>query len=206
MPRPGPPPAPADDLVPALAQAWSRLGPDASVRALAADAGTTVSVIRRVFGDRDALMDAVAAHLGAGASPYRAIAATPQSEQVGPAVRAHLEIVLLAWREHGVDRVILTGLAEGLRSPRRGRAFVNHTLEPTLQTTEQLLGALIAAGKMAPVDTRAAALALASPLILALIHQEGLDGANCRPLDVHALLHEHTNRWLAAWAPAAAPL
>lgn len=203
MPRPGPPPAPADDLLPALAQAWARLGPDASQRALAEAAGTTISVLRRRFGDRDGLIDAIAAQIAAGSSPYRAIAATPQSEQVGPAVRAHLEIVLLAWRQHGVDRVILTGLAEGLRSPRRGRAFVNHTLEPTLQTTEQLLDTLIAAGKMAPVDTRAAALALASPLILALIHQEGLDGANCRPLDVHALLNEHTNRWLTAWAPGA---
>ena len=200
-------PAPASSvLLGALAQAWLAQGTDATLRRLATAAGTTTGVLRARFGDRDGVLDAIAAHLGAAASPFMAIAATPQSDAVGPAVRAHLEVVLLAWRQHGVDRVILTGLAEGLRSPRRGRAFVNHTLEPTLQTTERLLQALVDAGALRPIDTRAAALSLASPLILALIHQEGLDGANCRPLDVHTMLHEHTNRWLAAWAPELDPL
>jgi Ca-activated chloride channel family protein len=41
---------------------------------------------------------------------------------------------------------------------------------------------------------------MTSPVVLGLLHQEGLSGARCRPLDLDAFLEDHLQHFLAAFA------
>jgi hypothetical protein len=50
------------------------------------------------------------------------------------------------------------------------------------------------------VDTRHAALALLSPVILALLHQAELGGAKDHPLDVDRFLSDHAAAFARAYA------
>jgi AcrR family transcriptional regulator len=98
------------------------------------------------------------------------------------------------WRRYGLGRLFASTLALGLEHRTLGPAFVEELLEPLLQAVEQLLATFVDNGDLPPTDVRAAALSLASPVILALLHQDNLHGAHCRPLDVEqfARLHVHT--------------
>ena len=78
---------------------------------------------------------------------------------------------------------------------------VNHLLEPTLQSLEELLGNLVGRKMLPEQDLRAAALSLLSPVLLALIHQDALYGHRCRPLDVEAFVRRHVRSWLSGHGP-----
>ena len=72
-------------------------------------------------------------------------------------------------------------------------------LEPTLQALEKRLQASIEHGLIIECDTRHAALALVSPLLLALLHQHDLGGTRCRPLSVPNLIDEQVNMFARAY-------
>lgn len=60
-------------------------------------------------------------------------------------------------------------------------------------------------GDLPRADVRIGALDLLAPVLVALVlvalpHQEQLDGARCRPLDMDAFCSEHLRRWLLAWS------
>ena len=72
-------------------------------------------------------------------------------------------------------------------------------LEPTLQALEKRLQASIEHGLIIECDTRHAALALVSPLLLALLHQHDLGGTRCRPLSVPALIDQQVRMFSRAY-------
>jgi hypothetical protein len=77
-------------------------------------------------------------------------------------------------------------------------------LEPTLQAFEQRLRVHAARGELdvaADDDAalRAAGLAFLAPVLLALMHQHGLSGTVCRPLDVPQLVQMHVKRFVRAY-------
>lgn len=171
-------------------------GPNTSLRELAEGAGVSVTQLKHYFGDRDGLVDAVAEELAASGRPYLEFAAIPHGDSAEEALTQYLQLIVGAWRNFGIGRIHSVPLAEGLGDPRRGKAYVNHLLEPTLASCERLLNALIARGDLPSTDVRAGALSLVGPILLALLHQDSLGGAACRPLDVEAFSKGHVATWL----------
>lgn len=185
----------AGALIPAIVA-----GSMPSFRELAEATGVSVPTLRHYFGDRDGALAAALAAMHALGAPHIARSATAEMGPLGASLRWFLMQFRAAWERFGVGRMIAAGLAEGLRSPAVGPAFVNELLEPTLQAAEQRLGCHVERGELPPCDLRHAALELVSPVLLALLHQGALGGARCRPLDVDAFLDDHIARFLKAFA------
>lgn len=207
MPRqPGTRNAHFDDKRRALARAvrgvWLVGGPGMSMRELAEASGASLTNLRHYFGDRDGLYEAVLAECEADAQPILAAVTTLRGDDAQTALHGFLTDLVIGWRHFGVNRIHAVGLAEGLGQGRRGRAYVNHILEPSLQAAERLFDALIAAGRLPPMPAREAALALVAPVLLALLHQHALHGDQCRPLDVDAFIVRHVRGFLHGWVSA----
>ena len=117
------------------------------------------------------------------------------------AVAIFLGELVDAWTPEGLAGVLGAGLLEGLSDNAVGPAYVEHILEPTLQTAEGLLESFMQRGQLREGPARDAALLLIAPILLALLHQHELGGARCRPLDVRALVDRHVQAFLRAWAP-----
>lgn len=183
-----------------LRDALIRLGPGASLRELAEASGSSLGNLRHYFGDRDSVFTAVAQVLEESGRPYMEGAMRPSAGPVDRALMFFLDYLVLGWRRFGVGRIHAVTLAEGLGSTTLGPRYVQHVLEPTLRSCEGLLEALVADGRLPPLDSRVAGLGLIGPVVLALLHQDELGGVACRPLDLDAFLEEHLDAWLRSWA------
>jgi len=175
-------------------------GVSASFRELAAAADVSPATLRHYFGDRAGVLRAMLAALGKDGLPYLAEVAIAPPGPVDKTLRALLSRVLVGWR-FGVGAIHALGLTAGLGDGVVGPAYVQEILEPTLQATEARLARHAADGALVIRDVRVAALELLSPVLLALLHQDGLGGARCRPLDMDAFLDEHLRTFLRAHAP-----
>jgi citronellol/citronellal dehydrogenase len=156
--------------------------------------------LKHYFGDRDGLVEAITSVCHEDALPILARVSQPQGEDARSSLLLFFERLLLGWQHAGVGRLHEVGLSESLGDARLGPAFVNNILEPSLQSTEKLLAVLIERKHLPEMEVRAAALSLMSPVILALLHQGGLMGDRCRPLDVRDFIRVHVDHWLSGWA------
>lgn len=183
----------------AVAMALVRAGAGRpSLRELARETGFSVNNLRHYFGDRDGLVTAAMAAIEAQGKQHtdrvRAMAATAPPEEVLPAV---LHEIASSW-DTFLGNMHVAGLAEGLGSQALGPSYVNHILEPTLQSFELLVQDYIGRGLLRGESARALALSLAAPVLMALLHQSSLFGARCRPLDVHAYIDSHVAGFMRA--------
>ena len=181
-----------------------RLGPTASLRELAAAAEVSVPTLRHYFEDRDGVVVAAMAEMLRMGEPYLAATAKPRRGGLRASLMAMMRSVLEGWRQFGVGRLYGTGLALALHHGVLGPAYVQQLLEPLLQAVEARLEQHRQWGELGEHDVRFAALALVSPVVLALLHQDGLGGEACRPLDVEAFVRAHVDGFLRAYAPAPA--
>jgi len=188
-------------LAPALLDAS---GEPNTLKGLAGVAGVSVPTLRHYFGDRDGVFDAVLAVIRDDSAPYLEGLARPGDADPDVLLPDLLVQTTVVWRRYGVGRLFAGGLALGLEHDTRGPSFVEDLLEPFLQAVERLLDELIAAGRLPAADTRAAALSLLGPVVLALLHQDNLGGVRCRPLDVAAYARAHARIVLAGLRAAGA--
>lgn len=158
-----------------------------SLHAMADHAGVSRPTLRHYFGDRDGAVQA-ALEVGAvmGAPHVAALRALPVDDPAACLSEA-LGRLLVGWRT-GVGHIHEVGLKVGLDHGGVGRAYLDHVLEPLLQGIEHLLQRMVETGRLAPLEPRLGALCLVSPVVVALLHQEGLGGDRCRPLDVDAMV------------------
>lgn len=184
-------------LIPRLMEAD---GATASMRQLASAARVSVSTLRHYFGDREGLLEAALTTMKEQAERYLVEAATAPPVDLRTSLEVFSRRLLIGWR-HGVNRIHAMGLAAGLQHERMGPAYVDQTLEPTLQALEERLRQHMARGDMAPAHPRNAALTFLSPLLMALLHQDSLFGVRCRPLDLDLFLQDHLDHFVAAWGP-----
>ena len=160
--------------------------------ATAADVSTTT--LKHYFGDRDELYAAVLEAVRTGSEVLLRQAATAGGRPPEQTLPSLLLGTVAAWRQFGLGPVFTGGLALGLGSPARGAHFLKGLLEPFLQACETLLAAHCACGDLPRAtedELRAGALALVSPLLLALLHQDALGGRGVRRLDVEDLARRH---------------
>ena len=183
------------------------LGPAASLRDLAAAAGVSVPTLRHYFEDRDGVVAAAMGEMLRQGRPHLEATAKPRRGGLRPSLVAMMRSVLEGWRRFGVGRIYGAGLALGLHDPVLGPAYVSQLLEPLLQAVEARLEQHRCWGELGEHDVRFAALALVSPVVLALLHQDGLGGQACRPLDVDAFVRTHVDAFVRAYGrPPAATL
>lgn len=173
-------------------------GVSASLRTLAHEAGTSVATLRHYFKDRDGLLRAVMEGLRADAAPYLAMSAQPIFGDVRASFLRFLTGLSTAWFRYRVGAMYASSLALGLANRQIGPSFVNHVLEPLLQTGESLLRQHVERGELQSDDVRHASLMLLSPVVFALLHQDSLLGAECRPLDLPRLIETHVEAFLRA--------
>ena len=130
-------------------------------------------------------------------------AASPSPGDLRGSLLDLLRRTAMGWR-FGVGRLYQGGLALGLGDGRLGPAYVDNLLEPLLQAVEARLAKHHAWGEARVEHPRFAALQLVSPLVLALLHQDGLGGAECRPLDLDAFIVDLADGFVRAHALAPA--
>ncbi|MRX51657.1 hypothetical protein GI374_14675 [Paracoccus sp. S-4012] len=99
-----------------------------------------------------------------------------------------------AWRA-----ALAMGVVEGMRNDLLGPVFIERMFEPFVIALTERLDTHVARGQMRPADTRMAALALASPLLLGALHQDQLGGARDYPLDRDAFLEHVVEGFLRAY-------
>lgn len=186
-----------DAMVPVILGA----GPERpSMRELARAAGVRPNTLRHYFGDRDgavrAAFERIATKGGDRQDWARSLSALPPRE----GLRALLHGVVAAWERGALGGMHAAGLAEGMGHPALGRTYVERILDPSLRVIESLLTDWTAKGVLSAREPRVAALMLFSPVMVALLHQRELDGAHSRPLDLHAFVEVHVDRFLDGWA------
>jgi AcrR family transcriptional regulator len=173
-------------------------GAGASLRELAAAAGVSQATIRHYVGDRPGAIRAVLEHHHQlGEEFLRLVAAEPLGD-LRSSVARYLQLLLEGVRA-GVGALLQVGIGNGRADPQVARACLSEVLEPTLQSLEVRLQRHIAAGQMRETEVRFAALQLVAPLVLALVHQDDLDGATYRPLDVAAFIAHQTDAFVRAY-------
>jgi AcrR family transcriptional regulator len=178
-------------------------GQPRSLNALAAAVGASVPTLKHYFGDHDGVVAAALAQSRADGEVHLAWQRDPGPLPLAESVAACCAAIEAGWA-FGVGALFTAGLSLGLGHAARGPMAVTHLLEPTLQAVEARLAVHAARGELRPgADLRAAALALLSPLLLALLHQGALGGDRCRPLDLGAFGEAHRRAWLAGWGSEA---
>lgn len=171
-----------------------------SFRQLAALADVSAPTLRHYFANREGVFVAVLEDMHRQGLPYLAAAATLPIADARQSLRWFLESLLFGWRA-GVEALHRFGLTAGMGHPVLGPAYVQEILEPTLQALEARLARHVADGTLVARDVRHAALELLSPVVLALLHQDGLGGTRCRPLDVARFVEDLLESFLRAHEP-----
>jgi AcrR family transcriptional regulator len=183
-----------DRILHAVAQSPHR----SSFAELAEVSGVARTTLRHYFGGREDLLQAMLEHMEV--LGQRAERQFPQTQglPLEDALRAGLRRLIFAWRV-GVGALFVAGLLWGLGDDKLGPTYVRSLLEPLLASSERQLRDFLGAQGMTEERARYAALALLSPVILALLHQESLYGVKCRPLDIDAFIEEHVQSFLRGW-------
>jgi AcrR family transcriptional regulator len=160
-----------------------------------------VATLRHYFGNRETLIkELFALHLEVGRRHLKNAERQPEErESIETSLRDVLERIARGWTTGFLGSLHRIGLSEGLRHPQTALDYLVDVLEPTLQALEKRLQASIERDLIIECDTRHAALALVSPLLLALLHQHDLGGTRCRPLSVPSLIDEQVRMFSRAY-------
>lgn len=169
-----------------------------TLRELAAAAGCSVSTLAHYFGRRDDIVRAVFAEARRRSEVQLAPTRRPAS---GFAESVH-EVAALSWQtltRQGVAGSLAMGMVEGMGDDLLGPCFIDMMFEPFIIALTERLDVHVARGEMRPVDTRMAALALASPLLMGALHQGELGGARLYPLNDDAFLAQVADGFIRAY-------
>lgn len=171
-----------------------------SLREMSKAAGVSVNNLRHYFGTREGLLEAVFQSMGRAGEPYvrRALGFAELPVAVG--LRMFVGQIVEGWTPEGLGGLHASGISEGLGSESIGPVYIDHILEPTLDVVERMLEIWRARGEVEVEDLRTAALALLAPVVFALLHQRGLGGDHCRPLEFEAYLDLHVAGFLRGYA------
>jgi AcrR family transcriptional regulator len=185
-----------------------RESPRPSLRELAAAANVSVPTLRHYFGARPQVLDAIfeeCLKLGRDGLDAQRRAERPFCQSIQDYAEALLA-ALAADRDVRLGDLFAVSLGEGLLDVGVSRSTLRHIIDPTVDALEARLRGHIARGEMIETDVRAAALMLISPLLLASLHQNQLQGAAETPISLQDLAASVSAAFVRAYqAPAPRP-
>lgn len=186
-------------------------GGQVSLHELARAADTSIPTLKHYFGDRAGAVAAALRTVREDAAVHIAALADPGGLDLELSLLKLGRELAAAWLPSGVGALFAAGLAAGLSdSQQAGPGYLDGVLEPTLHALEARLVTHARRGQLRldPDDElalRTAAMAYLSPLLVALLHQHGLSGTRCRPLDIEAFIVLHTAHFVRAYGPDRPP-
>jgi len=162
-----------------------------SLRQFAIKTCVSEPTLRHYFDDRRGVVIAIIGYFADGARDWldrSAAAQTPLEE----AVRGYAGLAV-----EGADTDIFAqahafALVESIHDPVVARAYLDTIIEPSLQAIESRLSPSLNPEGDAPERLRHAAISLYAPILLAVLHQRLLGGAQARPLDMGAFFNDLT--------------
>jgi AcrR family transcriptional regulator len=163
-----------------------------SLRQFAIQAGVSEPTLRHYFNDRQGVVIAIIGYFAEGARDWLARSAEP-SKTVADAVAGYAELAM-----EGSDTDIFAqahafALVESIHDPVVARAYLDMIIEPSLQAIEARLAPALDPGGAAPERVRHAALNLYASVLIAVVHQRLLRGAEARPLDMGRFFSDLTS-------------
>ena len=112
-----------------------------------------------------------------------------------------LRWVIVAWRDRGFGHLHHVGIQAGLADAESASTYLREVMDPLAHSVQALIERMVGRGQLCHSDPKKAALQLLGPVMLALIHQDGLQGRVTSPLDEEALARETAHGFLSAYAP-----
>ena len=173
-----------------------------SLRAMAERTDVSRPTLRHYFGSREGAVQAALESAAALGHPLEEQLANLPLHTAERTLHEALDTVVEGWRGSGLGNIHRVGLKVGLEDAKTAQTYLADVLEPLLQAMERLLDRLVEADLLAPHDARQGALALLSPVVMALLHQDGLGGAQVRPLVIDSTSRCIVDAWCRAHAPA----
>ncbi len=160
-----------------------------SLRQFAIKAGVSEPTLRHYFSDRQGVVIAIIDYFADGAKSWLDRSAKPAAS-VEDAVRGYAELAL-----EGADTDIFAqahafALVESIHDPVVARAYLDTVIEPSLKAIEARLAPSLDPARADPDRVRHAAIALYAPILIAVLHQRLLRGAEARPLDMGAFFND----------------
>jgi AcrR family transcriptional regulator len=179
-------------------------GGEISLNDLARDSGASVPTLKHYFKTRSGALAAALRTVETDAQTHLRGVASPGRLGLRSSLRKVAHELATAWTDFGVGKIFATGLAVGLLDQQVGPGYLDGVLEPTLRAVEERLRVHAQRGEIDLTPTneqeiRAASVSFTSPLIVALLHQHGLEGRRCRPLDMQDFIERHVARFVKAY-------
>jgi AcrR family transcriptional regulator len=173
-----------------------------SLRQLAVAADVTAPTLQHYFGDRTGVVAAMLeeyrrrgeTRLGKVATPNGPFAASIREFAHG------LVFGMQAGNPLRLGDVLGASLCEGLADPKVGPLALGHIIDPAVDALAIRLEQHVARGEMVRTDVRAAALMLLSPLIMAVLHQDQMNGRQSRHIELTALAEQIAAAFVRAYA------
>lgn len=176
-----------------------------SFRQLAEAAEVSVPTLRHYFGDRAKLMAAILDnYLQEGRRGLEAVA--EPTGDLATSIRDYCQSLLAAMqapRDVRLGDVFAVSIAEGLLDGEIGPSALKYIIDPSVDVLKARLDTHVRRGEMIGTDTRAAALFLLSPLLVAILHQDHLGGRETSPVDLQATFDSICAAFLRAYAAPA---
>ncbi len=154
-----------------------------SLRQFAIKAGVSEPTLRHYFKDRQGVVIAIIGFFAEGARDWLARSAEPAAT-VAEAVSGYADMAM-----EGADTDIFAqahafALVESIHDQFVARAYLDLIIEPSLKAIEARMTPSVDPEGKDPERVRHAALALYGTVLIAVLHQRLLRGAEARPLDM----------------------
>jgi AcrR family transcriptional regulator len=173
-----------------------------SLRQLAAAAEVTAPTLQHYFGDRTGVVAALLAEYRRRGETQLATVAKA-SGPLAASVRefAHAFVSgLQAEQAVRVGDIMAASLAEGLADRAVSPLALAHILHPALDALTARLAEHAERGEMIDADLHAAALVLLAPLLVAVLHQDQMNGRESRRIELDALADQVSAAFVRAYA------
>jgi AcrR family transcriptional regulator len=174
-----------------------------SLRQLAVAANVSVPTLRHYFGGRPEVVAALLSEYRCRGEARLQLASQPAGG-FEASMREFAHAFVRGMQAPGEVRLgdmFAASLAEGLLDRQLSPMVLQTMLDPALEALEVRLKQHVAEDQMRPSDTRAAALMLLSPLLIAVLHQDQFGGRASDALDLPRLAEEIASAFVRAYRP-----
>jgi AcrR family transcriptional regulator len=172
-----------------------------SLRQLAAAAEVTAPTLQHYFGDRIGVIAALLEEYrrrGEARLNSASRASGPFPDSMREFAQAFV-FGMQAGRSVRLGDVLAASLCEGLADPQVSPLALNHIIDPAVDALTHRLDEHARRGEMVRTDLRAAALMLLSPLLIAVLHQDQMNGRSTRHIELTALADEISTAFVRAY-------